>query len=591
MSTRSGTKRGADIGQIEEKEVKVSKPNDSDLSDYERVRLENIKRNQEFLGNLGLDLVKPDLPAHSSSSDKVSKRGVTVVKKKVFDVPVRRSSRVTSERLKEEIDQLKAQLAEGTKSDSMAIQKQIDEKQVQYDLMMSQKQAQSYEVLMEAVNSDPRFRLPRDPIPLLAASNLPEDNEGDIWVEPLITLLKSQAKVSASAKQRPATTKKPKSEDESYIQSMKALSLAEDDVAKLTESRVAAVWFHPTPHKLICAAGDKAGNIGLWDVDSKSTGVGGVFKYKPHVEGVNKIFCWENEPSKMYSCSYDGTIRVLDLNTNSFSLAFEAPEDYGDDIAFADVAFRESVNNVILIGRSDGTVALADLRANMNVNKNKYEWVHRVHPARVNSILYHPTIEYLVISSGAKMEGEIHVNDIRKLPSSGTWKPLLTIRHHSKSINATACSPDGNFLATVSYDNTIRAYSNFTLNEASVQSTKVYHGKCFPLNKYIIQALIFILFTIIFCIIDNNTGRWLSTFRPIFDPKHPHAFIVGSMVQPRQIDVFIPSMASGSNTVSLSSVLALKGEFLGSVCSRNACHPSQNVVAGGNSSGRVHIFR
>ena len=91
-------------------------------------------------------------------------------------------------------------------------------------------------------------------------------------------------------------------------------------------------------------------------------------------------------------------------------------------------------------------------------------------------------------------------------------------------------------------------------------------------------------------IVDNNTGRWLSTFRPVFDPKHPHAFIVGSMTQPRQIDVFIPSLL-GNGALSLNSVLELKGEFLGSVCSRNACHTSLSVVAGGNSSGRVHIFR
>ena len=34
-----------------------------------------------------------------------------------------------------------------------------------------------------------------------------------------------------------------------------------------------------------------------------------------------------------------------------------------------------------------------------------------------------------------------------------------------------------------------------------------------------------------------------------------------------------------------------KGEWLNSVCSINAFHPTIPILAGGNSSGRVHIFR
>ena len=34
---------------------------------------------------------------------------------------------------------------------------------------------------------------------------------------------------------------------------------------------------------------------------------------------------------------------------------------------------------------------------------------------------------------------------------------------------------------------------------------------------------------------------------------------------------------------------ALKGDYLASVCSIVKCHPSVDVVAGGNSSGRVHV--
>jgi hypothetical protein len=61
------------------------------------------------------------------------------------------------------------------------------------------------------------------------------------------------------------------------------------------------------------------------------------------------------------------------------------------------------------------------------------------------------------------------------------------------------------------------------------------------------------------------------------------------MAQPRCIEVFTASSSKGG--ISLSLVHKLKGDFLGSVCSRNAAHPSLDVVAGFNSSGRVHVFR
>lgn len=54
------------------------------------------------------------------------------------------------------------------------------------------------------------------------------------------------------------------------------------------------------------------------------------------------------------------------------------------------------------------------------------------------------------------------------------------------------------------------------------------------------------------------------------------------MNRPRQIDVI------SDNGVSYPP---LQGEDLGSICSRVVCHPTQDIVVGGNSSGRVHVFR
>lgn len=85
------------------------------------------------------------------------------------------------------------------------------------------------------------------------------------------------------------------------------------------------------------------------------------------------------------------------------------------------------------------------------------------------------------------------------------------------------------------------------------------------------------------CRHNNNTGRWLTRFRAIWDPKQEHCFLVGSMAQPRRIEVF---QDTGKLLHSFCNV-----DCLGSVCSINVVHPSQNILVGGNSSGRLHVFK
>lgn len=67
----------------------------------------------------------------------------------------------------------------------------------------------------------------------------------------------------------------------------------------------------------------------------------------------------------------------------------------------------------------------------------------------------------------------------------------------------------------------------------------------------------------------------------MWDPKQEDCFIVGSMDHPRRVEVF---HESGKN------VHSLWGECLVSVCSLSAVHPTRYILAGGNSSGKLHVF-
>ncbi|KGL72904.1 WD repeat-containing protein 76, partial [Tinamus guttatus] len=81
---------------------------------------------------------------------------------------------------------------------------------------------------------------------------------------------------------------------------------------------------------------------------------------------------------------------------------------------------------------------------------------------------------------------------------------------------------------------------------------------------------------------NNNTGRWLTRFRAIWDPKQEDCFVVGSMARPRQIEIY---QDTGKLLHSFYNV-----DYLGSVCSINVVHPTRNILVGGNSSGRLHVF-
>ena len=88
--------------------------------------------------------------------------------------------------------------------------------------------------------------------------------------------------------------------------------------------------------------------------------------------------------------------------------------------------------------------------------------------------------------------------------------------------------------------------------------------------------------------IIRNVFFWLNhtilsfNFQAEWHPRRDDIFFVGSMAQPRQIDVYSDQ---GDHFV-----LGDGGEYLASVCSIVKCHPTQDIVVGGNSSGRVHVF-
>ena len=249
------------------------------------------------------------------------------------------------------------------------------------------------------------------------------------------------------------------SELNEYLGKLNKMTVTEDDVAKMCQSRITAVLVHPNKDKLVVLAGDKDGHVGLWDVNNLSDDTGGVLTYRTHNANVTRFHCCETNASKIYSASYDGTIRCLDTKANAFVVSFDAPDNadncYTSDCFFA--SHHHGSDVTAFIGKTDGNIAFADFRA----SSSAYQWQFPAQLSKVNSIQEHPTNANLVITAGTSKAGCIRVHDIRK--AGKTASPLVEIDEHSKSINAAFVSGDGEFMVSVSLDNTVRTWSNFIL--------------------------------------------------------------------------------------------------------------------------------
>jgi hypothetical protein len=335
----------------------ASKARSGGLSSYEEERLANIKRNEEFLASLGFSQVKASIQPVALPKAP-PRRKTAPMKRYIIDntyilyiytilytlytytlsiysiysiytdvchtsyreeaVPTRRSGRVTVEKLQEEL----LKMEEGGES----AEKQ-EEKQKELDGMLAKREA-PYVVEAMYGGHEREGRIPPEPIPFTELdydmeklSDAPKVlDQLDIFVKDMRDMGDVKDVKGGSArkvKSSPAPMKKSSTSSTSVDdcrKTMASLSCDETDIAKLTAHRVACTYIHPSESKLLIAAGDKTGNLGLWDVNKASSSeVQSVYKYKPHAGSLCQIVSSPATPGSMYTLSYDGTIRYLDF--------------------------------------------------------------------------------------------------------------------------------------------------------------------------------------------------------------------------------------------------------------------------------------
>jgi len=370
------------------------------------------------------------------------------------------------------------------------------------------------------------------------------------------------ASTSAASSRRAA----PAAADAAYATQLSALAIGEDLVAKVVPDRTYSIVFHPCTQAPTVLVGDKGGKVGLWHVLHRPSAPSspasasdatddGIFMFSPHVRPVTRLLVRPGNAAQVLSCSYDGSVRVLDLGRHCFFEAYACGED--EDEGLTGLCAHPG-GDVCLAATADGAVLHLDLREPRAGRTRRYD----LHPRKLNAVSWNAEHPHYVAT--ASNDTTACVWDVRRLSASKPAQARVCTVTHGKSVNAAEFSPRGTSLVTMSLDDSIRVYRDIHTHAVSSSSC--------PRPTATIAH-------------NNQTGRWLTKFQPAFDPKCDAAFAVGCMRRPRAIDVF--STVTGARLRQLHD----GGTYQSSVTSLHAFHPTLPMLAGCNSSGRVFVWR
>ncbi|XP_020251708.1 WD repeat-containing protein 76 [Asparagus officinalis] len=312
------------------------------------------------------------------------------------------------------------------------------------------------------------------------------------------------------------------------------LGLKPKGSAKVVSERIMSVRFLPFVDRTVVVVGNKIGNLGFWDLDFGEGDGGGIYVYHPHSGPVSGISVHPFSPRKIFTSSYDGFVRLMDVEKGSFNMLTSS-----DDAFFSICQWPEDVNS-LYIGEGGGMLKVLDERE----GKDSNFW--QLHEGRINTVDFNPENPHLMATSSS--DGLACIWDLRSMKKD---KPdVINSVGHGRAVHAAYFSPSGKFLATTSLDDKVGIASGTDYGELSMVS------------HY------------------NQTGRWLSAFRAIWGWDDSYVF-VGNMK--RAIDVI---STANNTTTSLDSP-----DIMTSIPCRFAAHPYKpGHLAGATSGGKVFLW-
>jgi WD40 repeat protein len=170
-----------------------------------------------------------------------------------------------------------------------------------------------------------------------------------------------------------------------------------------------------------------------------------VYKYKPHKRTITDLHFNPADHSKLLSSSYDGSIRTFDMN----KAEFDTWEHTNDKFALSGFDISQDGHSIWFC-TSDGQVGLKDNRA------KDEPIVRQACEKKVGCVHLNPVHQHLL--AGASNDRHVYVWDIRMWDNKKEVEPLHSFEHGYSATSA-YWSPNGDLLASTSYDDYVRLFS------------------------------------------------------------------------------------------------------------------------------------
>ncbi|KAI4864462.1 WD repeat-containing protein [Hypoxylon rubiginosum] len=339
---------------------------------------------------------------------------------------------------------------------------------------------------------------------------------------------------------------------------------------KITPERVYALTFHPIQDKQIILAGDKKGTLGFFDASQKppesmddddeepDIPLPEVSAFEVHSRTISSVKVPVFDPNSVITSSYDSSIRCLDLQTQVSSQLW-APEDDDEDLGITCIDVSPEAKDIVIFSTLEGSLGRLDRRS-----KDKAE-IWNLCDNKIGGFSLSPLLPHLVAT--ASLDRTLKVWDLRMIKGKGELRhPSLLGEHQSRLSVSHASWSRGGYLATSSYDDTVKIY-DMTDAMKWKPGQDLSDKQMTPAHK--IPH-------------NNQTGRWVTILKPqwqINPVDGVEKFAIANMN--RFVDIY------SSEGTQLGQV---DGEGITAVPAVAEFHPTLNWLAGGTGSGKLCLW-
>jgi WD40 repeat protein len=350
---------------------------------------------------------------------------------------------------------------------------------------------------------------------------------------------------------------------------------------KITPERIYSMIFHPNPVKPIVFAGDKVGNLGMFDASQKGqtsvkkenedddsdedTPEPEITSFKMHSRTITQLQFDPVDANQLYTSSHDGTVRKLDL-THGKSTEVFAPASASDDSPLSGCEVPHQSPNMIYVTTLNGAFGFRDMREPINAASAATTW-YQLTDKKIGGFSLNPLNPHFVAT--ASLDRTVCIYDLRKTKGSRDNRlPHLIGSHTSKLSISSANWNSANQLVTTSYDNSIKVY-DFASTANSWQPGTTLSDKEMEPTVTIPH--------------NNQTGRWITILRAQWQQQPvdgKYKMCIGNMN--RFVDVY---SSDGQQLAQLGD-----DAYITAVPAVAMFHPSNDWIVAGTASGKVCLW-